>query len=245
MKKLTLILVICLVFFSLGCQKNEVKQGEGDYNDTSKVEHKINEQDKDEITNNTNKNQNNSNKNMKKEKIDISSEKEIISLVLYDMYQNEQNYDATIDYTNLPQLAYSILNHYSTDECFIMPSFEDGESYARVSRDDANEYIKVATTNFAGDVLDNARVDGAFDDIMYYSSDDDMYYLMIADGAPWISIDVLDAYDNNDDTYTAKVNAYFESNGGDHEFIGKYKVYLIDNDSGSKFKYRIYDIKKL
>ena len=68
---------------------------------------------------------------------------------------------------------------------------------------------------------------------------------MIADGAPWISIDVLDAYDNNDDTYTVKVNAYFESNGGDHEFIGKYKVYLIDNDSGSKFKYRIYDIKKL
>ena len=125
-----------------------------------------------------------------------------------------------------------------------MPSFEDGESYARVSRDDANEYIKVATTNFAGDVLDNVSVDGAFDDDMYYSSDD-MYYLMIADGAPWISIDVLDAYDNNDDTYTAKVNAYFESNGGDQEFIGKYKVYLIDNDSGSKFKYRIYDIKKL
>ena len=72
-----------------------------------------------------------------------------------------------------------------------------------------------------------------------------MAHLMIADGAPWISIEVLDAYDNNDDTYTAKVNAYFESNGGSHDFIGKYKIYLIDNDSGSKFKYRIYDIKKL
>lgn len=234
MKKLAFLLVICLAFCSVGCQKNEFKQSENNY-----------EQSEDKSEFGSIKNKNNSNQNTVKEKVDISSVEEIISLVLYDMYQNEQNYDATIDYTNLPQLAYSILNHYSTDDCFIMPSFEDGESYARVSRDDANEYIKVATTNFAGDVLDNARVDGAFDDIMYYSSDDDMYYLMIADGAPWISIDVLDAYDNNDDTYTAKVNAYFESNGGDHEFIGKYKVYLIDNDSGSKFKYRIYDIKKL
>ena len=232
MKKLAFLLVICLVFCSVGCQKNELKQSENNYDQS---------EDKSEFGSIKNKN----NSNQEKKKIDISSVEEIICSVLYDMYENEQNYDATIDYTNLPQLAYSILNHYSTDDCFIMPSFEDGESYARVSRDDANEYIKVATTNFAGDVLDNARVDGAFDDIMYYSSDDDMYYLMIADGAPWISIDVLDAYDNNDDTYTAKVNAYFESNGGDHEFIGKYKVYLIDNDSGSKFKYRIYDIKKL
>ena len=160
MKKLAFLLVICLAFCSVGCQKNELKQSENNY-----------EQSEDKSEFGSIKNKNNSNQNTVKEKVDISSVEEIISLVLYDMYQNEQNYDATIDYTNLPQLAYSILNHYSTDDCFIMPSFEDGESYARVSRDDANEHIKVATTNFAGDVLDNARVDGAFDDSRWSTLD--------------------------------------------------------------------------
>ena len=39
------------------------------------------------------------------------------------------------------------------------------------------------------------------------------------------------------------VDAYFESNGGDHDYIGKYKVSLVDNDSTSKFNYRISNIE--
>ncbi len=44
-------------------------------------------------------------------------------------------------------------------------------------------------------------------------------------------------------TYTAIVDAYFESNGGDHDYIEKYKVSLVDNDSTSRFNYRISNIE--
>ena len=75
MKKLAFLLVICLAFCGVGCQKNELKQSENNYDQS---------EDKSEFGSIKSKN----NSNQEKKKIDISSVEEIISLVLYDMYQN-------------------------------------------------------------------------------------------------------------------------------------------------------------
>ena len=74
MKKLAFLLVICLAFCSVGCQKNELKQSKNNY-----------EQSEDKSEFGSIKDKNNSNQNTVKEKVDISSVEEIISLVLYDM----------------------------------------------------------------------------------------------------------------------------------------------------------------
>ena len=103
------------------------------------------------------------------------------------------------------------------------------------------QYIKVISSKFNGARLNDTIND--FSNLLYYSESEDMYYITPADGGPWISIEVIDAYDNNDKTYTAIVDAYFESNGGDHDYIGQYKVSLVDNDSTSKFNYRISNIE--
>ena len=152
------------------------------------------------------------------------------------MYQENIDYDTAVNSTYLPNTAYMVLNTYVGGDYFIMSN----NGYC-IARDDANQYIKVISSKFNGARLNDPIND--FSNLLYYSESEDMYYITPADGAPWISIEVLDAYDNNDKTYTAIVDAYFESNGGDHDYIGKYKVSLVDNDSTSRFNYRISNIE--
>ena len=53
-------------------------------------------------------------------KIDISSEENIISAVLYNMYEKNIDYDTAVNQINLPDVAFQVLNHYIGDDYFII-----------------------------------------------------------------------------------------------------------------------------
>ena len=231
MKKVIFAIIISMGLLTIGCEKTTQtndNSSNNNYSDSS-------ESSETKQFSKLDKNKDNNEEQQKeKEKIDISSMDSIISEVLYYMYQNGQSYDTAMSKANINEVAYGILNYYVGDEHFIMPT--DGGSFVKIARDDANQYIKAASSSFDGSLLRDT-------DNLY--SIDDMYYIMPSDGAPWIATDVLDAYDNNDGTYIAIVNAYLDSNGGSHEYVGQYKICLVDNDSSSEFEYRISDIESI
>lgn len=235
MKKLIFTLIICIGLITIGCENSLSSRENFNTNTSSEINDNENLAGSDNDLSSSD-NQSGSTQNTVKEKIDISSEEVIISSVLYNMYQENIDYDTAVNSTYLPNTAYMVLNTYVGGDYFIMSN----NGYC-IARDDANQYIKVISSKFNGARLNDPIND--FSNLLYYSESEDMYYITPADGAPWISIEVLDAYDNNDKTYTAIVDAYFESNGGDHDYIGQYKVSLVDNDSTSKFNYRISNIE--
>ena len=234
MKKVIFAIIISMGLLAIGCEKTTQtndNSNSNNYNDSSESSDtkQFSKLDKNKDSKDSNEEQ-----QKEKEKIDISSMDSIISEVLYYMYQNGQTYDTVVSKENINEVAYGILNYYIGDEHFVMSN--DGSYFVKIARDDANQYIKAASSSFDGSLLRDT-------DNLY--SIDDMYYIMPSDGAPWIATDVLDAYNNNDGTYIAIVNAYFESNGGDHEYVGQYKICLVDNDSSSEFEYRISDIESI
>ncbi len=239
MKKLIFMLIISMSLVVVGCEKNtQIKDDSNtvDYSQNTETEGET------QIYESSDKQDNNV-VDKPKQKIQISSSLErIISEALYKMYNDNQSYDEIVNDDNLPMLAYSILNNYAYDDNSTMISTEDG-IYMKVARDDVNQYIKAVDSSFKGQKLDDATDPYSGTNMMYYSEQDDSYYFMPADGAPWVAIQVLDAYNNNDGTYRTVVSANYQSNGGDDDFIGKYEITLVDNDSSSQFEYRISDIR--
>lgn len=243
MKKLIFILIIAMGLVSIGCEKNTNKKEDSSTTNYSSSSDMTNEDNSESTYEKQFDKVDNKRDDSIKRKIDISSVEDIISTVLYNMYEKNIDYDTAVNQINLPDVAFQVLNHYIGDDYFIMPS-DGSESYiVKIARDDANQYIKVVSSEFNGARLNDTINEYSDMKSLSYSESEDMYYIMPADGAPWIAIDVLDAYDNNDGTYTAIADAYFESNGGDHDYVGKYKISLVDNDSTSKFRYRISDIE--
>ena len=147
MKKLIFILIIAMGLVTIGCDKNTNEKEDSSTTNYSSSE-PMNEYNSESTDEKQFDKVDNKRDDSIKRKIDISSVEDIISTVLYNMYEKNIDYDTAVNQINLPDVAFQVLNHYIGDDYFIMPS-DGSESYiVKIARDDANQYIKVVSSEF-------------------------------------------------------------------------------------------------
>ena len=240
MKKFICLVVLIMSILVTGCANDTIE------NSSDRQNADINSNINDNKTTNTEEKSKEieiDTKNIYKD-IDVLSMKKAMEPIFLEMYNDKVSYKDCQSGEYLYKIVYSIINTYFTDEKDSVTelNYDATGFYIAMDLNKVSEYLKAGFNSYGGDLVENYT--SSENMIMQYLPGYNAYGIVPADGGPIASIKVLNAHKNGDNTYEATVGVTIEDDTKSQN-IGRYVVSMVKNDdSSSKFQYRIRDIEK-